>query len=98
MTVARDALGPGPLRLAAAAGMTILLAGCGTAPKESFYTLSAAPPAETVAAAAASVHVGPVSIPEAVDRNPMVIAPGRTRWTSTTCIAGPSRSRPRSRA
>lgn len=57
-------------------GLLLLLAGCGTAPKESFYTLSAAPPAETVASAAVSVHVGPVSIPEAVDRNPMVIRTG----------------------
>ena len=77
MSIARDALGPGRLRLAAAAGMTmVLLAGCGTTPKESFYTLASAPPVEARTAAAISVHVGPVSIPDAVDRTPMVIRTG----------------------
>jgi uncharacterized lipoprotein YmbA len=56
--------------------MTILLlAGCGSTPNESFYTLSSAPPVESPAATI-SVHVTPVSIPDAVDRNPMVIRTG----------------------
>lgn len=54
---------------------TLLLASCGTTPKESFYTLSSAPPVESPASSV-SVHVGPVSIPDAVDRNPMVIRTG----------------------
>ena len=64
--------GPGPLRPLAAAGMAIaLLAGCGATPKESFYTLSSAPPVE--ARSALTVHVALTSIPDAVDRTPLVV-------------------------
>lgn len=76
MKTARDALDPGPLRRLAAAGMTIaLLTGCGSTPKESFYTLSSAPPVEA-RTQSPSIHVGLAAIPEAVDRNPMVIRTG----------------------
>ena len=51
--------------------LVLLLAGCGTAPRESFYTLSSAPPVE--ARSALSVHVALASLPEAVDRTPVVI-------------------------
>jgi uncharacterized lipoprotein YmbA len=55
--------------------MTVaLLAGCGSTPKESFYTLSSAPPVE--ARSAMSVHVSLTALPEAVDRTPMVIRTG----------------------
>jgi uncharacterized lipoprotein YmbA len=75
MTIRRK-LDPGPLRLGAAAGMTLaLLAGCGSVPKESFYTL-AAPPMEAASASAVSVYVGLAALPEAVDRNPMVVRTG----------------------
>ena len=53
----------------------IALAGCGSAPKESFYTL-ASPQAPVNATSTVSVFVGPVSVPEAVDRTPMVIRTG----------------------
>lgn len=60
----------------AAAGIAIALAGCGATPKESFYTLASAPPVESTAPAAMTVHVGPVAIPDEVDRTPMVIRKG----------------------
>ncbi len=73
----RDNLDPGRLRLAAAAGMTaLLLAGCGSTPKESFYTLASAPPVEATANPAISIHVSTVALPDAVDRTPMVIRTG----------------------
>lgn len=64
------------LRPAHALGLAaaLALAACGTAPKERFYMLEgpgAAPPA--AAASSMSVFVGPVVVPEAVDRTPMVI-------------------------
>lgn len=49
----------------------LLVVACGATPKESFYTLSSAPPVE--ARSAMSVHVALASIPEAVDRTPIVI-------------------------
>ena len=72
-------LEPGALRWLPAAGKTVvaaavtlaLLAGCGSPPKESFYTLSSAPPVE--ARSPMTVHVALASIPEAVDRTPVVI-------------------------
>ena len=60
--------------LVAAAGMT-LLAACGSTPKESYYTL-AAPAMEAASSAAMTVHVGLAGLPEAVDRNPMVVRTG----------------------
>jgi uncharacterized lipoprotein YmbA len=54
-----------------------LLAGCATPPRENFYTLSADAPSEGVAdralPIAASVVVGPVSLPELVDRPQLVV-------------------------
>jgi uncharacterized protein len=45
------------------------LAGCGSSPKVEFYTLSSATaPPGTTAAAAYVVAIGPVTVPEAVDR------------------------------
>ena len=68
---------PGPLLRAAAAGTTtLLLAACGSTAKESFYTLSAPPPVEAAAQATITLVVGPVTVPEAVDRTPMVVRTG----------------------
>jgi uncharacterized lipoprotein YmbA len=63
-----------------------LVAGCGSSPKSRFYTLSAngaaSPPAAAAgaaspaAAAAYSVSVGPVSVPEIVDRPQFVLNVG----------------------
>jgi uncharacterized lipoprotein YmbA len=58
-----------------------LLAACLSAPKERFYTLSAAEPAKRPAAAGAGywVAVGPVTLPELVDRPQLVIRVGPQR-------------------
>jgi uncharacterized lipoprotein YmbA len=64
--------------LAALAAM-FLLAACGSTPKESYYTLSASPaPVPASGASAVSVTIGPVAVPEAVDRSPMVVRTGPT--------------------
>lgn len=65
-------------RLPSLLGAALLLAACGSTPKESYYTLSASPPPAPPAAAASqvSVLVGPVVVPEAVDRSPMVVRTG----------------------
>ena len=58
----------------------VLLAGCGSAPKEHYYTLASAPaPLPPAAANAPSIYVGPVSVPDAVDRSPMVLRTGPTQ-------------------
>lgn len=50
------------------------LGGCASAPEERFYTLSAVATADPpVARAAYSVAVGPVSVPEMVDRPQLVL-------------------------
>ena len=56
-----------------------VLAGCGGTPvKESFYTLSspAAAPASATQSEKPAIFVGPVSVPEAVDRPSMVLRTG----------------------
>ena len=60
-----------------------LLAGCGSSPKVTFYTLSAGPSREGAAAADAKtayrVAVGPVALPEVVDRPQLVVRVGENR-------------------
>ena len=53
--------------------VALLLTACGGAPKDNYYTLTApqAPPAGV--SNALSIFVGPVLVPEGVDRAPMVI-------------------------
>jgi len=55
-----------------------VLAGCGSPPKERFYTLSAAGVAANATAAEARDHVvvGPVTLPEVVDRPQLVVRIG----------------------
>jgi len=53
----------------------LVLAACGSTP-ERFYTLSSAPSPVTASSSSPSVFVGPVSVPEAVDRSPMVMRSG----------------------
>ena len=61
-------------RSLAACAAALLLAACGTTPHESFYVLEGPPgPPPARLADAPSVFVGPVVVPEAVDRTPMVI-------------------------
>jgi uncharacterized lipoprotein YmbA len=56
----------------------VLIAGCGTSPKQSYYTLSAqeAPDSAAPAKAAYTVAVGPVTVPAVVDRNQIVLQMG----------------------
>jgi uncharacterized protein len=60
-----------------------LCAGCGSAPKERFYTLAPAPGAMPPIAATAqprtSVAIGPVKVPDALDRPQMVVREGPNR-------------------
>jgi len=69
------------MRTALAMAAALLLAACGSTPKENYYTLSAetgGPPA--AGAGSVSVHVAaPVAVPEAVDRSPMVIRTGASQ-------------------
>ena len=60
-----------------------LSAGCGSTPKDRFYTLAPAPGAMPPATAGAqprtSVAIGPVRVPDAVDRPQMVVREGPNR-------------------
>jgi uncharacterized lipoprotein YmbA len=60
-----------------------LCAGCGSTPKDRFYTLAPAPGATAPLTAAAqpriSVAIGPVRVPDAVDRPQMVVREGPNR-------------------
>ncbi len=58
----------------------LLAAACGSTPKETFYTLSPGPgPLPAASASSVSVYVGPVSVPDSVDRTPMVLRTGPTQ-------------------
>lgn len=58
----------------------VALAGCGTAPKERFYALSMPEPAAaTPGQVAYAVAVGPVTVPEMVDRPQIVLRVGTNR-------------------
>jgi len=64
--------------------IALLCAGCGSTPKERFYTLAPAtvtPATQTVIAAQPrySVVIGPVKVPDAVDRPQMVVREGPNR-------------------
>lgn len=59
--------------LAAAA---VVLAACGTPQKQSFYTLVPEPLPAPASSATTTVFVGPVTIPEDVDRSAMVLRTG----------------------
>lgn len=55
----------------------VVLAGCASEPKTNFYTLvPAATPAKADAKAPYSVAIGPVGIPESLDRPQMVVRAG----------------------
>ena len=56
--------------------LALALAGCGGAPKDNYFMLTAPPAPTTSAANAVSLFVGPVLVPEGVDRAPMVIRVG----------------------
>ncbi|HUP97370.1 MAG TPA: PqiC family protein [Usitatibacter sp.] len=58
----------------------VVLAGCGSTPREHYYTLASQPVALPPSTGnTMSIYVGPVSVPEAVDRSPMVLRTGPTQ-------------------
>lgn len=59
--------------LAVSIGVAAIAAGCGTTPEPAFYTLATEAGAAGDRARALSVVVGPVTLPEAVDRPQLVI-------------------------
>jgi uncharacterized lipoprotein YmbA len=52
--------------------LVLVIAGCGSSPKERYYALAAPAPA-TGAAAAPAIAVGPVTVPEMVDQARIVV-------------------------
>ena len=81
----------GPALLA----LIVALAGCGTTPDPSFYTLSAgAEPTANTGEVPYSVAVGPVSLPEMVDRPQLVVRvnPNRVLFVEQHRWAEPLRS------
>lgn len=67
----------------AALVLTLLLAACGTSPAARLYTLSvAAPPANPAAQGAnVTIAVGPVTVPESVDRPQLLVREDANRVT-----------------
>ena len=64
-------------RSAACAVVLAALSGCGSSPKESFYTLAGPQaPLPATMPSSMSVFVGPVTVPESVDRTAMVLRTG----------------------
>jgi uncharacterized lipoprotein YmbA len=57
------------------------LAGCGSSPKASFYTLSGATPQQAPAPAPFSVAIGAVTVPDVVDRPQFVTRSGANQVT-----------------
>ncbi len=72
--------------------VALLLAACGSLPQESYYTLSApqSPPAAD-SASPLSLQVGPVTVPDAVDRTNMVlrVSPNQVEISDTWRWAEP---------
>ena len=62
-------------QIALACSCIVLLAACGSPPKERYYTLTmaATAPAPAAGASAASIAVGPVTVPESVDQPQLVV-------------------------
>lgn len=63
------------------ASMVLAVSGCGTSPPVRFFTLASEPPSQTTAAAGAafSIAVGPVTVPELVDRPQLVLRASSTQ-------------------
>ena len=71
------------------------LVGCGTSPSSHFYTLSSgAPPERSEAKAQYSVAIGPVTVPEIIDRPQIVThgGPNQVQIAEFERWAGPLRS------
>ena len=69
-----------------------LMAGCSTSPKANFYTLGASPPPlKTAAATSYHVAIGPVSVPEMLERPQIVtrIGPNQVTFSESERWAEP---------
>jgi len=64
--------------LAALGAAAMMIAGCGTTPDPAFYTLGAPEPAPA-GTSAVSVMVGPVTLPDVIDRPQLVTSSGNNR-------------------
>ncbi|HZC82204.1 MAG TPA: PqiC family protein [Nitrospiraceae bacterium] len=75
----------GRIRIAILSVTMIVLSGCSSSPRSSFYTLSTgAPPESTTssqATAAYRIAVGPVTVPQLVDRPQFVVRAGANQVT-----------------
>jgi len=60
-------------RSAVACVALVVLAACGSPPKERYYTLTPAAAAPAASGSTLGIAVGPVSVPEAVDQPQMVV-------------------------
>ena len=63
------------MRRFAAVAAALLACACGSEPRIDFYSLASPPAAAapTAPASTLSIHVGPVTVPDAVDRSQMVV-------------------------
>lgn len=60
-------------------GTAALAAGCGTTPNASFYTLRAEAALATTGTSSITIIVGPITLPDAVDRPQLVISTASNR-------------------
>jgi uncharacterized lipoprotein YmbA len=60
------------MRTTALLGAALLACACGSAPQIDFYSLSS-PPTPSAPASTLAIHIGPVTVPDAVDRPQMVM-------------------------
>jgi uncharacterized lipoprotein YmbA len=67
-----------PLRVTACLGLLLLLAGCGSSPPSHFYRLTSGPGAIS-ANQQPSLGVGPIAIPEFLNRSALVYSGGNNR-------------------
>jgi uncharacterized lipoprotein YmbA len=70
----------------------LLMAGCGSSPKANFYTLGGSPqPVKTAATAPYHVAIGPISVPEMLDRPQIVtrISPNQVTFNESERWAEP---------
>ncbi len=69
------------VRIALVSVLATLLAGCGSSPTANFYTLSAGAAPAPPTATTYRIAVGPVTVPEVVDRPQIVVRVGANRVT-----------------
>jgi uncharacterized protein len=71
----------GRIRIVIVSLLVIMLAGCGSSPSARFYTLSVGAAPEDAAPSKYRITVGPVTVPEVVDRPQFVVRVGANQVT-----------------